>query len=140
MGTVSGGIATGIARHALRIEKCYNTGRVSATAGNAAAYGIAQSVNGYIKNSFTYNVDTKVPLVSNIKGGTYGDKNEVTNSYYLASSATAVYSCGEYATLDDFASGKVAWDSTLALAWTSGASLTGGSTRMEAGLAARKAL
>ena len=109
MGTVSGGIATGIARHALRIEKCYNTGRVSATAGNAAAYGIAQSVNGYIKNSFTYNVDTKVPLVSNIKGGTYGDKNEVTNSYYLASSATAVYSCGEYATLDDFASGKVAW-------------------------------
>lgn len=109
MGTVSGGIATGIARHALRIEKCYNTGRVSATAGNAAAYGIAQSVRWYIKNSFTYNVDAKVPLVSNIKGGTYGDKNEVTNSYYLASSATAVYSCGEYATLDDFASGKVAW-------------------------------
>ena len=108
-GTVNGGIAAGIARHAMRIEKCYNTGKISATAGNAAAYGIAGSVRWYIKNSFTYNVDTQVPLVSNIKFGTYGDKNEVTNSYYLASSATAVSSAGEYATLDDFASGKVAW-------------------------------
>lgn len=108
-GTVNGGIAAGIARHAMRIEKCYNTGKISATAGNAAAYGIAGSVRWYIKNSFTYNVDTQVPLVSNIKVGTYGDKNEVTNSYYLASSATAVSSAGEYATLADFASGKVAW-------------------------------
>lgn len=108
-GTVNGGIAAGIARHAMRIEKCYNTGKISATAGNAAAYGIAGSVRWYIKNSFTYNVDTQVPLVSNIKVGTYGDKNEVTNSYYLASSATAVSSAGEYATLDDFTSGKVAW-------------------------------
>lgn len=108
-GTVNGGIAAGIARHAMRIEKCYNTGKISATAGNAAAYGIAGSVRWYIKNSFTYNVDTQVPLVSNIKVGTYGDKNEVTNSYYLASSATAVSSAGEYATLVDFASGKVAW-------------------------------
>lgn len=108
-GTVNGGIAAGIARHAMRIEKCYNTGKISATAGNAAAYGIAGSVRWYIKNSFTYNVDTQVPLVSNIKFGTYGDKNEVTNSYYLASSATAVSSAGEYATLADFASGKVAW-------------------------------
>ena len=108
-GTVNGGIAAGIARHAMRIEKCYNTGKITATAGNAAAYGIAGSVRWYIKNSFTYNVDTQVPLVSNIKGGTYGDKNEVTNSYYLASSATAVNSAGEYATLADFASGKVAW-------------------------------
>lgn len=108
-GTVNGGIAAGIARHAMRVEKCYNTGKIAATAGNAAAYGIAGSVRWYIKNSFTYNVDTQVPLVSNIKGGTYGDKNEVTNSYYLASSATAVNSAGEYATLADFASGKVAW-------------------------------
>ena len=109
IGTVNGGIAAGIARHAMRVEKCYNTGKITATAGNAAAYGIAGSVRWYIKNSFTYNVDTQVPLVSNIKGGTYGDKNEVTNSYYLASSATAVSSAGEYATLADFASGKVAW-------------------------------
>lgn len=108
-GTVNGGIAAGIARHAMRIEKCYNTGKISATAGNAAAYGIAGSVRWYIKNSFTYNVDTQVPLVSNIKFGTYGDKNEVTNSYYLASSATAVSSAGEWASADDFASGKVAW-------------------------------
>ena len=108
-GTVNGGIAAGIARHAMRIEKCYNTGKISATAGNAAAYGIAGSVRWYIKNSFTYNVDTQVPLVSIIKVGTYGDKNEVTNSYYLASSATAVSSAGEYATLADFAGGKVAW-------------------------------
>ena len=108
-GTVNGGIAAGIARHAMRIEKCYNTGKISATAGNAAAYGIAGSVRWYIKNSFTYNVDTQVPLVSNIKVGTYGDQNEVTNSYYLASSATAVSSAGEWASADDFASGKVAW-------------------------------
>lgn len=108
-GAINGSPAAGIARHAMRIEKCYNTGKITATAGNAAAYGIAQSVNGYIKNSFTYNVDTQVPLVRNIKVGTYGDKNEVTNSYYLASSATAVNSAGEYATLADFASGKVAW-------------------------------
>lgn len=125
-GTVNGGIAAGIARHAMRIEKCYNTGKISATAGNAAAYGIAGSVRWYIKNSFTYNVDTQVPLVSNIKFGTYGDKNEVTNSYYLASSATAVSSAGEYATLADFASGKVAWGvdgGTAAHAnyWTQGA-------------------
>ena len=125
-GTVNGGIAAGIARHAMRIEKCYNTGKISATAGNAAAYGIAGSVRWYIKNSFTYNVDTQVPLVSNIKVGTYGDKNEVTNSYYLASSATAVSSAGEYATLDDFTSGKVAWGVDGGIAahanyWTQGA-------------------
>lgn len=108
-GAINGSPAAGIARRAMRIEKCYNTGKITATAGDAAAYGIAESVNGYIKNSFTYNVDTQVPLVSNIKVGTYGDKNEVTNSYYLASSATAVSSAGEYATLADFASGKVAW-------------------------------
>ena len=108
-GAINGSTAAGIAWHAIRIEKCYNTGKITATAGNAAAYGIAGSVRWYIKNSFTYNVDTQVPLVSNIKFGTYGDKNEVTNSYYLASSATAVSSAGEYATLADFASGKVAW-------------------------------
>lgn len=108
-GAINGSTAAGIAWHAMRIEKCYNTGKITATAGNAAAYGIAGSVRWYIKNSFTYNVDTQVPLVSNIKFGTYGDKNEVTNSYYLASSATAVSSAGEYATLADFASGKVAW-------------------------------
>ena len=108
-GDVYGSTSSGITWHAIEIENCYNTGKVSATAGNAAAYGIAQSVRWSIKNSFTYNVDTQVPLVSNIKGGTYGDKNEVTNSYYLASSATAVNSAGEYATLTDFASGKVAW-------------------------------
>lgn len=106
-GAINGSPAAGIARHAMRIEKCYNTGKITATAGDAAAYGIAQSVNGYIKNSFTYNVDTQVPLVS--KGGTYAYRSEVTNSYYLASSATAVSSAGEYATLADFASGKVAW-------------------------------
>lgn len=108
-GDVYGSTSSGITWHAIEIENCYNTGKVSATAGNAAAYGIAGSVRWYIKNSFTYNVDTQVPLVSNIKFGTYGDKNEVTNSYYLASSATAVSSAGEYATLADFASGKVAW-------------------------------
>ena len=70
-GAINGSTAAGIAWHAIRIEKCYNTGKITATAGNAAAYGIAGSVRWYIKNSFTYNVDTQVPLVSNIKFGTY---------------------------------------------------------------------
>ena len=108
-GNVYGSTSSGITWHAIEIENCYNTGKVSATAGNAAAYGIAQSVRWRIKNSFTYNVDTQVPLASNIKGGIYGDTNEVTNSYYLASSATAVSSAGTWASADDFASGKVAW-------------------------------
>ena len=65
------------------------------------AYGIASG--GIVKNSFTYNADKHVAIS--------GNNDKVTNSYYLASSATEFPSTmgGEPATLSDFASGKVAW-------------------------------
>lgn len=87
---------------------CANFGKVTATAGSGAAkpaYGIASQ--GTIKNCFTYNNETHVPVA----GDTTGRNCVVTNSYYLASSATEFPSTmgGTPATLDDFASGKVAW-------------------------------
>lgn len=86
------------------ISFSYNLGKVTADAGKGAAeraYGIASS--GNIKNCFTYNEAKHVAISAS---------NElVTNSYYLADSAgefSTAYG-GEYATLADFASGKVAW-------------------------------
>lgn len=65
------------------------------------AYGIASG--GIVKNSFTYNAEKHVAIS--------GNKDKVTNSYYLASSATEFPSTmgGEWASADDFRSGKVAW-------------------------------
>lgn len=90
------------------MEFCANFGKVTVTGGSGAAkraYGIASQ--GTIKNCFTYNNETHVPVA----GNTTGRNCVVTNSYYLASSATEFPSTmgGEYATLDDFTSGKVAW-------------------------------
>ena len=64
-------------------------------------YGIA--LGGVVNNCFTYNEGKHVAISKS--------KDKVTNSYYLASSATEFPSTrgGEYATLADFASGKVAW-------------------------------
>ena len=108
-GDVSGSTASGITWHAIKIENCYNTGKITGNGNVATAFGITNSTRWQTKGCFTYNTSTQVPLASKTTGGTYGDQNEVTNSYYLASSATAVSSAGEYATLADFASGKVAW-------------------------------
>lgn len=110
-GFVNGGVAAGIATgYVLRISFCSNTGAIEATAGGASAkreYGIfaaTSNINCTIKYSFSYVAGKDIALAPNTLA-----KGKVTNSYYLASSATAVSSAGEYATLADFASGKVAW-------------------------------
>lgn len=84
----------------LKIEFCYNTGAISGTYGS---YGILAGASGTVKNCFTYNTDKHVALCP------VSIRLNVTNSYYLANSATELNSAGEYATLDDFRSGKVAW-------------------------------
>lgn len=110
-GFVNGGVAAGIATgYVLRISFCSNTGAIEATAGGVSAkraYGIFAATNNIkctIKYSFSYVAGKDIALAPNTLA-----KGKVTNSYYLASSATAVSSAGEYATLADFASGKVAW-------------------------------
>ena len=111
-GFVNGGVAAGIATgYVLRISFCSNTGAIEATAGGVSAkraYGIFAATNTTIKctikYSFSYVAGKDIALAPNTLA-----KGKVTNSYYLASSATAVSSAGEYATLADFASGKVAW-------------------------------
>ncbi len=110
-GSVNGGVAAGIATgYVLRISFCSNTGAIEATAGGVSAkreYGIfaaTSNLNCTIKYSFSYVTGKDIALAPNTLA-----EGEVTNSYYLASSATAVSSAGEYATLADFASGKVAW-------------------------------
>ena len=108
-GDVSGSTASGITWHAIKIENCYNTGKITGNGNVATAFGITNSTRWQTEGCFTYNTSTQVPLAGKTTGGTHGDQNEVTNSYYLASSATAVSSAGEWASADDFASGKVAW-------------------------------
>ena len=86
---------------------CANFGKVTVTAGSGAAkraYGIASQ--GTVKNCFTYNNEAHVPVA-----GATGRYCIITNSYYLANSKDEFPSTmgGEYATLADFASGKVAW-------------------------------
>lgn len=110
-GFVNGGVAAGIATgYVLRISFCSNTGAIEATAGGVSAkraYGIFAATNTIkctIKYSFSYVAGKDIALAPNTLA-----KGKVTNSYYLASSATAVSSAGEYATLADFTSGKVAW-------------------------------
>ena len=105
-GSVTGtNLAAGIVVHGATARGGYDAGvSFSCNFGVITApkaYGIAS--RGIVKNSFTYNEGKHVAIS--------GNKDKVTNSYYLASSATEFPSTmgGEYATLDDFASGKVAW-------------------------------
>lgn len=90
---------------------CYNTGKVISTYKSDWAYGISGTGNNSVKlkNCFSYVKDNSgkvvdIPLISNVD-----TDGKVTNSYYLASSATAVSSAGTWASADDFTSGKVAW-------------------------------
>lgn len=101
------GIASAANTGAYTVEFCANFGKVTATAGSGAAkraYGIASQ--GTVKNCFTYNNEAHVPVA-----GATGRNCIITNSYYLANSKDEFPSTmgGEYATLADFASGKVAW-------------------------------
>ena len=84
---------------------CYNTGKVISTYKSDWAYGISGTGNNSVKlkNCFSYVAGEDIALAPN------STEIKVTNSYYLASSATAVSSAGTWASADDFASGKVAW-------------------------------
>lgn len=105
-GSVTGtNLAAGIVVHGATARGGYDAGvSFSCNFGVITApkaYGIAS--RGIVKNSFTYNGVKHVAIS--------GNKDKVTNSYYLASSATEFPATigGEPATLDDFRSGKVAW-------------------------------
>lgn len=88
------------------MEFCANFGEVTAVASvnGLLAFGIARQ--GKISNCFTYNKTSHVPI-----SGVASKQCTVSDSYYLANSDTEFPSTmgGEYATLSDFASGKVAW-------------------------------
>ena len=88
------------------MEFCANFGEVTAVASvnGLLAFGIARQ--GKISNCFTYNKTSHVPI-----SGVASKQCTVSDSYYLANSDTEFPSTmgGEYATLDDFTSGKVAW-------------------------------
>lgn len=81
----------------------YNLGEIKGST-DAYSYGIAQG--GTIKNCFTYNKTSHVPI-----SGVASKQCTVSDSYYLANSDTEFPSTmgGTPATLDDFTSGKVAW-------------------------------
>ena len=105
------------------MEFCANFGEVTAVASvnGLLAFGIARQ--GKISNCFTYNKTSHVPI-----SGVASKQCTVSDSYYLANSDTEFPSTmgGTPATLDDFASGKVAWGvdgGTAAHAnyWTQGA-------------------
>lgn len=92
----------GIDNYGQNVLYCYNTGVVTCD-NEMWAYGISANGRSKIRNSFSYVAGKDLGLTPNLPNV------EVTNSYYLASSATAVSSAGEWASADDFASGKVAW-------------------------------
>ena len=99
--TLVGGVA-GITNFDRSASFCYNIGEVVCTYNKNWAYGIA--AGGTISNSFSYVTGKDIALAPNTLA-----EGKVINSYYLASKKDAVSSAGEYATLADFASGKVAW-------------------------------
>ena len=91
------------------VENCYNTGTITAVGKGfeyQGAYGITASFRGKVKSCFTYNSNNHVGICPI---DVDSSQNKVVNSYYLASSKDELLSAGEYATLADFASGKVAW-------------------------------
>ena len=105
------------------MEFCANFGEVTAVASvnGLLAFGIARQ--GKISNCFTYNKTSHVPI-----SGAASKQCTVSDSYYLANSGTEFPSTmgGTPATLDDFASGKVAWgvdggEGAHANYWTQGA-------------------
>ena len=105
------------------MEFCANFGEVTtvASVNGLLAFGIARQ--GKISNCFTYNKTSHVPI-----SGAASKQCTVSDSYYLANSDTEFPSTmgGTPATLDDFASGKVAWGvdggtGAHASYWTQGA-------------------
>lgn len=99
--TLVGGVA-GITNFDRSASFCYNIGEVVCTYKKNWAYGI--TAGGAISNSFSYVTGKDIALAPNTLA-----EGKVINSYYLVSKKDAVSSAGEYATLADFTSGKVAW-------------------------------
>lgn len=104
------------------VEFCWNTGKVEASA-PVKAFGILYGWGSYnrVRNSFSYVPGANIGLAP-----TELKEENVSDSYYLADKKDSVSSAGEWASADDFASGKVAWGvdgSTGAHAnyWTQGA-------------------
>lgn len=87
------------------VEFCWNTGSVEAST-PVKAFGILYGRGAYnrVRNSFSY-----VPGVNIGLAPTELKEENVSDSYYLADKKDSVSSAGEWASADDFASGKVAW-------------------------------
>lgn len=87
------------------VEFCWNTGRVEAST-SVRAFGILYGWGSYnrVRNSFSYVPGANIGLAP-----TELKEENVSDSYYLADKKDSVSSAGEWASADDFASGKVAW-------------------------------
>ena len=84
---------------------CWNTGKVEAST-PVKAFGILYGWGAYneVRNSFSYVPGANIGLAP-----TELKEKNVSDSYYLADKKDSVSSVGEWASADDFASGKVAW-------------------------------
>lgn len=87
------------------VEFCWNTGSVEAST-PVKAFGILYGWGAYnrVRNSFSYVPGANIGLAP-----TELKEENVSDSYYLADKKDSVSSAGEWASADDFASGKVAW-------------------------------
>ena len=87
------------------VEFCWNTGSVDAST-PVKAFGILYGRGAYnqVRNSFSYVPGANIGLAP-----TELKEENVSDSYYLADKKDSVSSAGEWASADDFASGKVAW-------------------------------
>ncbi len=87
------------------VEFCWNTGKVEAST-PVKAFGILYGRGAYnrVRNSFSYVPGANIGLAP-----TELKEKNVSDSYYLADKKDSVSSAGEWASADDFASGKVAW-------------------------------
>ena len=87
------------------VEFCWNTGSVEAST-PVKAFGILYGWGAYnqVRNSFSYVPGANIGLAP-----TELKEENVSDSYYLADKKDSVSSVGEWASADDFASGKVAW-------------------------------
>lgn len=87
------------------VEFCWNTGSVEAST-PVKAFGILYGWGAYnrVRNSFSYVPGANIGLAP-----TELKEENVSDSYYLADKKDSVSSVGEWASADDFASGKVVW-------------------------------
>lgn len=97
--------AAGILTNGGVAEFCWNTGKVEAST-SVRAFGILYGwgAHNQVSNSFSYVPGANIGLAP-----TELKEKNVSDSYYLADKKDSVSSVGEWASADDFASGKVAW-------------------------------